>query len=201
MKHRLLGLLLALLLPLSMALANDRYPKVTSDDDGGHLNHFEAGAFFNYYRLVNDFGPDTNFYGLGGRIGVNVSHHVQLEAEGAWDPEQNITFSSNGVTLITSPTRVVHFMFGPKFQVGTSGPARFFVTAKGGLINFSQNPNFADQVSGIVGGDTFATFYPGLGFEFFAKFFGVRFEAGDEMFFNGDVNHNPYVMAGPVIRF
>jgi len=185
----------------ALSFAQDQYPKVSSSDDGGQLNHFEAGALFNYYRLVNDAGPDTNFYGVGGLIGVNVSHHVQLEATGTWDPEQNITFSSNGVTLISSPARVVHFMFGPKFQAGTSGPARFFVTVKGGLINFSSTPNFANQIAGITSGDTFATFYPGIGFEVFAKFLGVRFEAGDEMFFNDGVDHNPYVTAGPVIRF
>jgi len=184
---------------------DDHYPRVDSDN-GGHLNNFEAGAFINYYRLVAPMGSDTNFYGVGGRVGVNVSHHMQLEAEGAYDPEQNVSFfttdTSGAVVLTPSPVTVVHFMFGPKFQVGTSGPVRFFVTAKGGLINFAPRNNFAGQVNGITtSGDTFATFYPGLGFEFFAKFLGVRFEAGDEMYFDGGVNHNVYVTAGPVIRF
>lgn len=200
MKHKLLGILLALVLPASFSLAQNQYPKVSSNDEG-HLNHFEAGAMFNYYRLINDSGPDTNFYGVGGLIGVNMSHHVQLEAAGAWDPEQKITFSSGGIALTTSPVHAAHFMFGPKFQAGTSGPVRFFVTVKGGFINFSSSPRFADQIAGITGSNTFATFYPGVGFEFFAKALGARFEAGDEMFFNGGVNHNPYVMAGPVIRF
>ena len=45
------------------------------------------------------------------------------------------------------------------------------------------------------------TFYPGGGIEFFVGWFGMRFEAGDEMFFDNGVNHNLRVTAGPVIRF
>jgi len=93
-------------------------------------------------------------------------------------------------------------MFGPKFQAGSTGPVRFFVTVKGGVINFSPDSSFAGQIEEITtSGDTFATFYPGLGFEFFAHWFGVRFEAGDEMYFNGGVNHNARATAGPVFRF
>jgi hypothetical protein len=198
---KLCGILLAILLSATVSWAQDQYPKVSSSG-GDEYNHAEAGAFFEYYRFNNPVAPDTNFYGVGGRVGFNVARHVQLEAEGSWDPEQNADLFASGVGgFVTSPIRVVHFMFGPKFQAGSTGPVRFFVTVKGGLIDFSSSASFTGQVTSIPTSETDATFYPGLGFEFFEKWLGVRFEAGDEMYFNGGVNHNARVTAGPVIRF
>ena len=198
---KLLGVLLALAMPVSFAFA-DHLPRVSSESNEG--NHGEIGAFVNYFRLNNPIGDDTNFYGVGGRVAFNVGRHVQLEAEGAYDFAQSTAiedFSTFPPTFTTSDVRVAHFMFGPKFNVGTTGPVRFFVTAKGGLIDFSTDSSFPGQIEGIPGRDTFATFYPALGFEFFAHWLGVRFEAGDEMYFNGGTNHNARVTAGPVIRF
>ncbi len=196
---KLLGILLALTMPVSLALADEHRPHVSSSSDEG--NHGEVGVFINYFRFNNPVADDTNFYGVGARVGFNIARHVQLEAEGAYDPQQNVTFETL-TTPPVAPVRVVHFMFGPKFQAGSTGPVRFFVTAKGGLINFSPDSSFIGQIGDITtSGDTFATFYPGLGFEFFAHWFGVRFEAGDEMYFNGGVNHNARATAGPVFRF
>ncbi len=201
---KLLGILLALTMPVSLALAEEHehhHPRVSSSSDEG--NHGEVGVFINYFRFNNPVADDTNFYGVGARVGINIARHVQLEAEGAYDPQQNVTFEDVfSAALTPAPVRVVHFMFGPKFQAGSTGPVRFFVTVKGGLINFSPDSSFAGQIEEITtSGDTFATFYPGLGFEFFAHWFGVRFEAGDEMYFNGGVNHNARATAGPVFRF
>jgi len=71
-----------------------------------------------------------NFYGIGGRIGANVHPHIQLEAEGAYDFEQNVNSQINlgnvSFTSQRSNLRMIHFLFGPKFQVGTSGPVRLF---------------------------------------------------------------------------
>jgi opacity protein-like surface antigen len=197
MKHNLLGALLAVLLLATALSAQDRYPKVSSGGDT--YNHAEVGAFFNYTRLHN--ADDTNFYGLGGRVGVNVQRNVQLEAEGAYDFSRDVSANSGGVTVATSGLRIAHFMFGPKFQWGASGPVRVFVTVKGGLENFSTDRNFGSQVVNIPTSDTFATFYPGGGIELFTGWLGVRFEAGDEMYFDGGVNHNLRLTAGPVIRF
>jgi opacity protein-like surface antigen len=197
MKHTLLGVLLAVLLLATALSAQGTYPKVSSDS--GKYDHAEVGAFFNYTRLHN--ADDTNFYGLGGRVGVNVQHNVQLEAEGAYDFSRDVSATSNGVTVATSGLRIVHFMFGPKFQCCTSGPVRVFVTVKGGLEDFSLDRNFGSQVRSIPTSDTFATFYPGGGIELFTGWLGVRLEAGDEMYFDGGVNHNLRLTAGPVIRF
>ncbi len=57
------------------------------------------------------------------------------------------------VQFVSSRTHILHALFGPKFQTG-SGPVRFFVTAKAGLISFTTNyqnapPGFQ---SGLRGG-------------------------------------------------
>jgi hypothetical protein len=196
MKYNLLGASLVLLVLATASFAQERYPRVSSQSN--EYNHAEIGAFVNYTRLTN--ANDTNFFGLGGRIGLNVARNVALEAEGAYDFSRDVDFNENGVFVARSGLRIVHFMFGPKFQFGTSGPVRVFVTAKGGLVNFSTD-NFVGAVNNIPTGDTHATFYPGGGIEFFAHWLGVRFEAGDEMYFNGEVSHNLRVTGGPVIRF
>lgn len=198
MQRNLLGVLLALAMTASLSFAQDRYPKVSTSSN--EYNHGEFGAFMDYFRLNNPVADDTNFYGAGGRIAINVFRHVQLEAEGAYDFEQNADIIAGG-SFVTSPLRVAHFSFGPKFNVGTTGPVRFFVTTKGGLIDFSTDTNFGGQVTSIPTSDTFATFYPGAGIEFFAHWLGIRLEAGDEMYFDGGVNHNVRVTGGPVIRF
>lgn len=164
-------------------------------------NGGEAGAFFNYTRLAN---TSTNFYGVGGRIGFNVAQHVQLEAEMAYDFQQNLNCSSVGnsfTCVTTNPTlHMIHGAFGPKFQVGT-GAARAFFTLKGGLINFSTSNSFPTQIGTIRGGDTNAVFYPGGGVELFAGPIGLRGEIGDEIWFNNGANHNLRIMVGPELRF
>jgi opacity protein-like surface antigen len=197
MKHNAIGVLLALLVLATALSAQESYPRVNSS--GNEYNHAEVGAFVNYTRLHN--ADDTNFYGLGGRIGFNVHRYVALEAEGAYDFSRDVNVNSGGVIIGTSGLRIAHFMFGPRFQWGSSGPVRVFVTAKGGLVDFSADHNFGSQVTNIPTSATDATFYPGGGIEFFTGWLGMRFEAGDEMIFSGGVYHNLRLTAGPVIRF
>lgn len=191
MKRNILGMAIALclLVPASFAQRSS-----------STYNHAEVGVFANYTRLNND----TNFFGAGGRLGLNVHPNVQLEAEGAYDFERSVTLrvgSSGSFNDVRSNLRMTHFMFGPKFQFGTSGPVRVFVTAKGGLINFSNNRSFSGQVNNIPFGNTNGVFYPAAGIELYAGWLGMRFEAGDEMYFNHGANHNLRVTAGPTIRF
>jgi hypothetical protein len=166
-------------------------------------NHGLLGAFFDYTRLAN---TSENFYGAGGRIGFNVGKHVQLEAEGAYDWEQSFTLtgSAAGNPLFVSQTATVHMVhgaFGPKVWFGTKS-LHLFLTAKGGLINFSTSPSFAGQVDQIKDGNTFATFYPGGGVEAYIGPIGLRAEVGDEVWF-GDrtTNSNLRISFGPQIRF
>jgi hypothetical protein len=195
MKRNLLGIAMALCVLVPASIAQMR--------SSSTYNHAEVGAFANYTRLHN--AGDTNFYGFGGRLGFNASPHVQLEAEGAYDFERNVDVRVNNgggsFTSVPSGLRMAHFMFGPKLQFGTSGPVRVFVTAKGGLLNFSTIRSFPGQVNNIPSGNTDGVFYPGGGIEFYAGWLGMRFEAGDEMYFDHGANHNLRVTVGPTIRF
>ncbi len=170
-------------------------------------NHVEFGGFADYLNLGGT-SPHINFVGLGGRVAVNVHPHVQLEAEMAYDFKRDFTTSfSDGVTtqLITSRVRPLTALFGPKFQ--TSGPVRFFVTTKVGLINFSTSTDesvqsgFTGAINGVTAGDTKFAFYPGAGVEGFWGPIGLRLEAGDNMYFDNGTRNNFRVTFGPQFRF
>jgi hypothetical protein len=96
-------------------------------------------------------------------------------------------------------------LFGPKFQ--TSGPVRFFVTTKVGLINFSTSVDpsilsgFTGGVNAITAGDTKFAFYPGAGVEGFWGPIGLRLEAGDNIYFDNGTRNNLRVTFGPQFRF
>ena len=74
-------------------------------------------------------------------------------------------------------------------------------------MNFSiGNPSsvstgFTNTISNITDGDTHPVFYPGGGIEAFAKWFGVRAEIGDMMWFNNGSHNNMRITFGPQIRF
>lgn len=183
----MIALLLAV--PTVMAQGNDK-------------NHGELGVFANYFRLD---ATSTNFVGVGGRAGFNVHPNIQFEAEMAYDFERNVSTDlplpgGTPNTFVKSPLRLVHGLFGPKFQVGT-GAARFFVTAKGGFLNFSSSPVFSTQISNVPNGETEGVFYPGAGVEVYAGPIGLRIEAGDEMYFSNGTHNNIRIAAGPQIRF
>jgi hypothetical protein len=189
--------LLAMTLAIGMLV-----PAAFAQTSSSLYNHAEIGVFANYTRLHN--ADNSNFYGVGGRLGLNFNPNLQVEAEGAYDLQRNVdaqvnlgngTFGSE-----RSDLRMAHFLFGPKLQFG-SGPIRVFVTAKGGLINFSTDTHFIAQVNNIPTGNTDAVFYPGGGIEFYAGWLGLRFEAGDEIYFDNGANHNLRVTVGPTIRF
>lgn len=176
-------------------------PALFAQNDSDHLNHGEIGAFFDFNRLAH---TSENFYGAGGRIGFNVHPNVQLEVEGAYDWNRNfsssITDINGNTTIVTSKLRLVHGLFGPKFDFG-HGAFRPFVTLKGGILNFNTSTTATGTFSGIKNGDTNGVFYPAGGIEGFIGWFGVRFEAGDEMYFDNGANHNFRFTAGPQFRF
>ena len=51
----------------------------------GEFDRINVGAFADYFR-TNATG--TNMFGVGGRVGVTVLPHVKLEAEMAYDFQQ-----------------------------------------------------------------------------------------------------------------
>ena len=170
-------------------------------------DHVEVGAFADYFKLGQ---TSTNFVGLGGRAGVNIVKHVQIEAEMNYDFNQAFTegftnTSGGAVTTVNSNIRVLHGLFGPKFQ--TSGPVRFFVTVKGGFANFRFDPvpasfsTFTSDVNKLRANNVDAVFYPGGGVEAFFGPIGFRLEAGDEVVFVNGAHNSWRVTFGPQLRF
>jgi len=189
-----LGLCLAMIAPAASAQGND------------DKNHGNFSVYADYFRL--QFAKQ-NFFGIGGRLGLNIHPHIVLEGEMSYDFERNatatITDLTGNTTTVRSNLRLIHGLFGPKIQ--TTGPVRVFAVLKGGLLNFSVANsgvtvgNVANQFGNIKDGDTNGVFYPGGGVEFNAGFIGLRLEAGDEIYFDNGANHNFKFMGGPQIRF
>jgi hypothetical protein len=159
----------------------------------------EFGAFLDYLRLNN---VDQNFYGVGGRVGVNPHPNVGLEGEMSYDFERNVAGTT---TLFRSGFRTLHGLFGLKLQ--SNGPIRVFGTAKGGFVNFgisnsgSLVSGFTSAINNVQDGDTKPVFYPGGGIELGGGTFGLRLEVGDFMYFEGGPQHNLRFTVGPQIRF
>lgn len=174
------------------------------------LNHVEIGVFGELFRTYPSSGSNVNFLGLGGRLGINVNPNVALEAEMGYDFEKNYTtVSTTGgtTTNVTSKVRPLTGLFGPKFQFGTSGPFRAFVTTKVGFTDFSVNngpasgTSFTGAVQGVGNGGAHLAVYPGAGFEVFGGPIGFRVEAGDNIYFSNGANNNLRVTFGPTFRF
>jgi hypothetical protein len=169
-------------------------------------DHAEVGVFADYFRLGE---TTSNFVGVGGRAGVHVGRPVELEAEMSYDFNHAFTEgfqdTSGAVTFTNSNIRVLHGLFGPKLE--TKGRVKIFVTAKGGFVNFRLDPRppsfdtFTSSVDNLRTNNVSAVFYPGGGFEAFLGPFGVRLEAGDEMYLANGAHHNLRVTFGPQLRF
>jgi hypothetical protein len=174
--------------------------------EGQRSDNGSVGVFAEYFHFSNP-GPTSNYVGLGGRAAFNVRPSVQLEAEMGYDFARNYanTFS-NGLTTVTvqSRVRILHGLFGPKFQTG-SGPLRLFLTGKVGFENFnvtgqSVPAGFVTAV-GLGSGATYFAIYPGGGIEAFAGPIGLRAEIGDNIFFNNGAHNNMRISFGPQFRF
>jgi hypothetical protein len=218
----LAGLLFGLALPCTLRAQT----AAAADGGGGQsaspaespytLNHAEIGAYADYFRFAPSGSTTSNFVGVGGRVGFNVNPWVAIEGEGNYDFARNYTSSytvNNGTTttttFVTSSVRPMTGLFGPKFQFGTSGNFRAFLTGKVGFIDFStSNPNnvtgaqFNNAISGVGGSGTHLAFYPGGGFEGFWGPIGLRLEGGDEIYLTSAGSYNNLrVTVGPTIRF
>jgi hypothetical protein len=171
-------------------------------------NHGEVGAYIDYFRLTSS---NTNFAGIGGRASLNVTKHMQLEAEINYDFNEVFTerFTNPSTRVITSERsniRVLHGLFGPKIQTG-GGHFRAFATVKGGFANFRFDPRaatfntFASSVDDLRANNVSAALYPGVGGEAYLGPIGLRLDVGDEIYFNNGTHHNWRASFGPNIRF
>jgi hypothetical protein len=178
----------------------------TDPDDRWHYNHGSIGFFADYFRLE---AADTNHWGVGGRAGFGIRPHVQLEGEIAYDFTQSrsatVTDSLGNIVTARASFRVLHGLFGPKFQ--TTGPVRLFAVLKGGFVNFSVDTKAVTlgtiprAFNGVIDGDTHGAFYPGGGIEAFAGWFGIRGDIGDEIYWSNGAHNNLRFSIGPVFRF
>jgi len=178
-------------------------------------NHGSIGIYGDLFRVSPSGGSAGNFLGLCGRVGFNVHPNIALEAEMNYDFEKNYTAINTGnnsgsvtSTTVSSRTRPLTALFGPKFQFGTSGPFRAFVTGKVGFTEFSHSSTttvsgdtFSNSFDQFGGGTTHFAAYPGGGIEGFFGPIGLRVEAGDQMYFNNGTYNNLRVTFGPEIRF
>jgi len=171
---------------------------------------FEAGAFADYFRSG---ATGTNMFGLGGRAGVGLFPHIMLEGEMSYDFNRAFedaftnTTTGGGVSFITSGTKTLHGLFGPRWilQRGRIHP---FVEAKVGFINymFNNQPvgfnSFVNQIQNLRAQNVNATLLLGGGLEGrIVGPVGLRMDVGDEMYFNNGAQHGLKVTFGPIVRF
>lgn len=174
-------------------------------------NHGQVSVFVDYTRLQP---LELNMTGVGARLGFNVHTNVQLEGEMGYQFSQSFLEECTGCLFPPpaaerSDLRVLHGLFGPKFQTGNKdSKARFFVTVKGGFakLGISDRPvtfgNFATSIENLRLQETNGVLYPGAGAEVYFGPFGLRFDAGDEMIFYSDKRRdNLRITGGPLIRF
>ena len=188
-------------------------PSWLAAQEYGTATHGEVGVYADYFRF-SPGGQNQNFVGAGGRAAYRF-HWMALEAEMNYDFARNFTTTqttTSGTTVTTTfvktGVRPLTGLFGPVFYAGT-GRLRAFVTGKVGFINFSTTNNsnvvsqstFTSSVEGVGGAGTHLALYPGGGLEGYAGPFGIRLEAGDEVFLNNGTFNNLRVTLGPELRF
>ena len=169
-------------------------------------DHVAVGAYADYFRLSQ---THTNFAGVGARLGVGLSHHLMLEAEMSYDFDRTFTedFTNGGsITVTRSNFRLLHGLIGPKVSLGHSN-FHPFITLKGGILNtrFDAAPatvgSFFSSVENLRSQDVMGTLYPGGGLEGHIGPIGLRFDVGDEIYFNHGSHNNFRAAFGPFIRF
>jgi hypothetical protein len=169
----------------------------------------EAGVFLDYLSISQ---TNTNNYGLGARFGYRIHHDVMFEGELAYDYGLNFDEAyrniSNGNIAAIERTSigVTHGLFGPKLQPDGGG-FRPFVTMKAGFVDFRLSPsllpysNYASTIFGLRTSNLNAAIYPAGGVEAALGPVGLRFEIGDEIYFNRGGHNNLRITFGPILRF
>jgi hypothetical protein len=170
--------------------------------------HVQVGVFADYLRLGR---TDTNFGGVGARLGFQAYKQLKFEAEMSYDFDQafteGFTNTSNGsVSIHRTGMRVLHGEFGPRLNIGRHR-IQPFVTLKGGFIDFRLNNapatvgTFFSSVNGLRADNVNGVFYPGGGLQGHLGPLGMRLDIGDEMYFNHGTHNNLRISFGPTFRF
>jgi hypothetical protein len=170
--------------------------------------HVQVGVFADYFRLSQ---TDTNFAGVGARLGFQAVKEIKLEGEVGYDFDQafseGFTDTSTGtVSIQRTGMRVIHGEFGPRVNIGHHA-IQPFVTLKGGFIDFRLNNapatvgTFFSSVNGLRTNNVNGVFYPGGGLQGHLGPIGLRLDVGDEIYFNHGTHNNLRVAFGPTFRF
>ena len=169
----------------------------------------EAGIFLDSLSISQ---TNTNNLGLGARFGYRVHRNVMLEGELAYDYGLNFDEAYRNVITgdITAIERtsigVTHGLFGPTLVRG-EGHLHPFATLKAGFVDFRLSTSllpYVDIVSPILNLRTSnlnAALYPGAGLQATLGPVGLRFEMGDEIYFNRGGHNNLRITFGPFLRF
>ena len=171
-------------------------------------SRMEAGVFLDYLNVSQTQTPN---FGLGGRFGYRVHHHVMFEGELAYDYGVNFNelYSNvaNGKVAAIERTSigVTDGLFGPMIQPA-HGHLRPFATLKAGFIDFRLSPSLLPYSSltsllGIRTSNVNAALYPGAGAEASLGPVGLRLEFGDLVYFNNGGHNNLRITFGPLVRF
>ena len=172
-------------------------------------SRMEAGVFLDSLSISQ---TSTNNFGLGARFGYRVHHDVMLEGELAYDYGINFDEAYRNITNgnITAIERtsigVTHGLFGPTLERG-AGHLHPFATMKVGFVDFRLSPsllpysNLASAILGLRTSNVNAALYPAAGISATLGPLGLRFEAGDEIYFNSGAHHNLRITFGPILRF
>lgn len=172
-------------------------------------SRMEAGVFLDSLSISQ---TSTNNFGLGARFGYRVHHDVMLEGELAYDYGINFDEAYRNITTgnITAIERtsigVTHGLFGPTLEHG-AGHLHPFATMKVGFVDFRLSPsllpysNLASAILGLRTSNVNAALYPAAGISATLGPLGLRFEAGDEIYFNSGPHHNLRITFGPILRF
>lgn len=169
----------------------------------------EVGIFLDSISIAQ---TDTNNLGLGARFGYRVHRNVMLEGELAYDYGLNFNEAYRNVitgdltAIEHTSIGVTHGLFGPTLVRG-EGHLHPFATLKAGFIDFRLSTSllpYVDIVSPILNLRTSnlnAALYPGAGLAATLGPLGLRFEMGDEIYFNRGGHNNLRITFGPFLRF
>ncbi len=172
--------------------------------------HYEAGIFAEDFRLGR-ISPTLDMPGAGARIALFPQSWFQLEAEASYDFTQTFTSSwSNGFVTdnLTTHLRVARGLAGAKMDKRIIRKnLRLFATVKVGFVDFTASTQnipqgFTNPLDPATTGGTDFLLYPGGGLEYSFGRWGLRFDAGDDLYFDhGHHYTNIKATFGPTFRF
>ena len=172
--------------------------------------NFEAGVFAEDFRLGR-ISPTLDMPGVGARFSLFPQSWFQLEIEGSYDFSQTFTSTwTNGFISdnLTTHLRLASGLGGVKLNKRLKKKLRVFATVKAGFIDFTSSTQnipqgFTNPQDPATRSGTDILLYPGGGLEYsFGGHWGLRFDAGDAMYFDhGHHYNNIRGTFGPTFRF